>query len=134
MKISKGILLLPLLLIFCLLFGFTAQEHVQVFAVQPSAMPVELDEAIAPPVMEVLLLRLQVIQAKLDHDARPVPTALKDSLFDLSLGLRKSFDGSLGTEFNELTAAQQQIHTEVWKLVLALDVMLTPDSPELRAV
>ncbi|MEM8487590.1 MAG: hypothetical protein AAF564_18715 [Bacteroidota bacterium] len=131
MQISKGILLLPLLLIFCLLFGFTAQERGP--AVQPQSSPVMLDAG-APPVMGVLLLRLQVIQAELDHDERPVPTALKDSLFDLSLGLRKSFDGALGTDFDQLTIAQQQIHTEVWKLVLALDVMMVSDVPELRAV
>ncbi len=132
MQISKGILLLPLLLIFCLLFGFSSLDRVPEVQVQSAALMLEA-EAGAPPVMGVLLLRLQIIQAELDHDARPVPTALKDSLFDLSLGLRKSFDGELGTDFDELTMAQQQIHTEVWKLVLALDVMLASESTILRA-
>ena len=88
-------------------------------AVQLSSLHVE-----DAPSVEVLLLRLQEIQALLDIHQGDGARALSASLFSLSLGIRQRFDGYLFVPYEQLRADQKESYVEVIALILDLEEVL----------
>ena len=76
------------------------------------------------PSIEVLLLRLQELQALLEMHESVETKALSASLFSLSIDIRQTFDGHLFTSYEQLSNNKKKSYADVMMLIFELEKVI----------
>ncbi len=125
MFLKRGIFFVTAVLVPLIAFDLPAIGQTEHHKELGNVQTVEVSDLNGAPVMGVLLLRLQEIQAKLDLRQDVAAQELCVSLFYLSINIRQQFDGHLYTSYLDLTHQQQSAYLEIGQLLLELEQIIS---------
>lgn len=121
MFLKRGILFVAVVFVSLIAIDLPAKGQTEHYQEPDNVHAVEISNLNSAPVMGVLLLRLQEIQAKLDLHQDVAAQKLCASLFYLSIDIRQQFDGYLYTSYLDLSHQQQAAYLSVGQLVIELE-------------